>query len=141
MRRKATIALGVAVLVFVVSAAACGGDDDDGSAGGGTTTEETGGGSGSGGDTLQGTTGPGFTITVTQDGQAVDSLTSGTYTITVKDESEMHNFHLMGPGVDEEITDVPFVGEKSLTVTFQPGTYTYQCDPHAAQMNGTFDVA
>ena len=52
----------------------------------------------------------------------------------------MHNFHLLGPGVDEEITDVPFVGEKSVTVTLEPGTYTYQCDPHAAQMNGTFTV-
>ena len=35
----------------------------------------------------------------------------------------MHNFHLIGPGVDEEVTDVAFVGEKSVTVTLEPGTY------------------
>ena len=27
----------------------------------------------------------------------------------------MHNFHLIGPGLDEEVTDVGFVGEKSVT--------------------------
>ena len=31
----------------------------------------------------------------------------------------MHNFHLIGPGVDEEVTDVPFIGEKSVTVTLR----------------------
>jgi hypothetical protein len=137
MRRRTAIALGLAVLALVFAVAACGGDDESS---GGTTTSE-GGGGGSASDTLEGTTGPGFTIELTQDGEAVESLSAGTYTITVEDESDIHNFHLMGPGVDEEITDVPFVGEKSLTVTLQPGTYTYQCDPHAAQMNGTFDVA
>jgi plastocyanin len=43
--------------------------------------------------------------------------------------------------VDEEVTDVVFVGENSVTVTLKPGTYTYQCDPHAANgMKGTFTV-
>jgi plastocyanin len=59
----------------------------------------------------------------------------------VEDKSDMHNFHLIGPGVDEEVTDVPFVGKKTVTVTLQKGTYTYQCDPHAASgMKGTFTV-
>jgi plastocyanin len=36
---------------------------------------------------------------------------------------------------------VPFVGDKSVTVTLKKGTYTYQCDPHASSgMKGTFTV-
>jgi len=86
--------------------------------------------------TLKGETGPGFTIEVSQ-----ETVKTGTYTLEVEDKSDMHNFHLIGPGVDEEVTDVPFVGEKSVTVTLEPGTYTYQCDPHAANgMKGTFTV-
>ena len=103
----------------------------------GTTTED--GGSASG--TLKGETGPGFTIEVSMDGEDAESVPAGTYTLEVEDKSDMHNFHLIGPGVDEEVTDVPFVGEKSVEVTLEPGTYTYQCDPHAAQgMKGTFEV-
>ena len=146
MTRKSTIALLVAVLTLTIGATACGGDDNSSSGDGtttaatsteGTTTED--GGSASG--TLKGETGPGFTIEVSMDGEDAESVPAGTYTLEVEDKSDMHNFHLIGPGVDEEVTDVPFVGEKSVEVTLEPGTYTYQCDPHAAQgMKGTFEV-
>jgi plastocyanin len=43
----------------------------------------------------------------------------------------MHTFHRIGPGVDEEVTGLDFVGEETVTVTLELGTYTYQCDPHA----------
>ena len=34
-----------------------------------------------------------------------------------------------------------YVPGSSVTVTLEPGTYTYQCDPHAATgMKGTFEV-
>ena len=69
----------------------------------GTTSEA--GGSTSG--TLKGETGPGFTIEVTLDGEDAESIKAGTYTLEVEDKSDMHNFHLIGPGVDEEVTDVP----------------------------------
>lgn len=133
--RRTTIAIVlVGLSMFVVSA--CGGDDSSSSDG--TTTEESG---GAAAGTLQGVTGPGFTIEVSQDGADAETVEAGTYTLTVEDKSEMHNFHLIGPGVDEEVTDLPFVGEKSVEVTLEPGTYTYQCDPHAAQgMKGTFTV-
>ena len=146
MTGKSTISLLVAVLTLTIGAAACGGDDDS-SSGDGTTTATTStegrttedGGSASG--TLKGETGPGFTIEVSMDGEDAESVPAGTYTLEVEDKSDMHNFHLIGPGVDEEVTDVPFVGEKSVEVTLEPGTYTYQCDPHAAQgMKGTFEV-
>ena len=151
MPGKSAVALVLIGLALVVGLAACGSDDDS-SAGEGTqvtepaTTEETTtdetttGGDDGDAQELEGETGPGFEIKLRQDGEDVESIPAGTYTVSVEDQSEMHNFHLIGPGVDEEITDVPFVGEKSVTVTLEPGTYTYQCDPHAAQMNGTFTV-
>ena len=144
--------MGFVAVALSLGIAACG-DDDDSTAGGDTTTEQTtteettteetttgGGGEGSGG--LEGETGPGFEIKLRQDGEDVQTLSPGTYTISVEDQSDMHNFHLIGPGVDEEITDVPFEGEKSVTVTLQVGTYTFQCDPHASNgMKGTFTVS
>ena len=90
---------------------------------------------------LAGTVGPGFTITLTKGGKAVKTLPHGTYKVTVKDKAAIHDFDLFGPGVKKVITSVPFVGTKSVTVTFKKGTYTFQCDPHAsAGMKGTFKV-
>ena len=54
---------------------------------------------------LTGTVGPGFTITLKKAGKKVTTLTAGTYSITVVDKSNIHNFHLRGPGgVNKEIT-------------------------------------
>jgi plastocyanin len=90
---------------------------------------------------LAGTVGPGFTITLTKAGKKVTSLKAGSYAVTVSDKANIHDFHLLGPGVNKVITTVPFVGKKSVTVTLKKGTYTYQCDPHAARgMKGTFKV-
>jgi plastocyanin len=91
---------------------------------------------------LAGTVGPGFTITLDKGGKKVTTLKAGSYTITVNDKANIHNFHLFGPGLNKQITTVPAVGKKSVTVTLKKGTYTYQCDPHAAGgMKGTFKVA
>jgi plastocyanin len=90
--------------------------------------------------TLQGTVGPGFTITLTSGGKKVTSLKAGKYTIKVSDKSDIHNYHLRGPGVNKEITSVSFKGTKSYTVTLKKGKYTYVCDPHAAAMKGSFSV-
>jgi plastocyanin len=90
---------------------------------------------------LAGTVGPGFTITLAKAGKKVTSLKAGSYAITVSDKASIHDFHLLGPGVNKVITTVPFVGKKSVTVTLKKGTYTYQCDPHAASgMKATFKV-
>ncbi len=51
--------------------------------------------------TLVGTVGPGFTITLTKAGKKVTTLPAGTYTIKVQDKSNIHNFHLTGPGVNK----------------------------------------
>jgi plastocyanin len=151
MTPRTTIALLLVGVALAFGAVACGGDDNS-SAGGetttteattteATTTEETTTGETGGSSTLKGETGPGFTIEVSQNGQDAETVKAGTYTLEVEDKSDQHNFHLIGPGVDEKVTDVPFVGEKSVMVTLQKGTYTYQCDPHASSgMKGTFTV-
>jgi plastocyanin len=90
---------------------------------------------------LAGTVGPGFTITLAKGGKKVTTLKAGSYTITVNDKANIHNFHLLGPGVNKQITTVPAVGKKTVTVLLKKGTYTYQCDPHASGgMKGTFKV-
>lgn len=89
---------------------------------------------------LQARVGPGFTITLTDDaGARVTKLDPGTYVIEVEDESDQHNFHLFGPGVDRS-TSVAGEGKETWNVTFKDGTYTYVCDPHASTMKGSFTV-
>jgi plastocyanin len=90
---------------------------------------------------LTGISGPGFTVVVkSAAGKVVKTLKAGTYTILVEDMSSIHNFHLIGPGVNKTTT-VPFTGKQTWTVKLKHGTYTYQCDVHAASgMKGTFKV-
>src|SRR5580765_5110401 len=89
------------------------------------------------GGTLIGTVGPGFTISLTMNGQPVKQLDPGDYTIQVSDKSDLHNFHLSGPGVDQA-TDVSGLGYTTWNVTFADGTYSYVCDAHVSVMHGTF---
>ena len=90
--------------------------------------------------TLNGTDGPGFTITLKKSGVKVTKLKAGTYIFKIADKSSIHNFHLTGPGVDKS-TDVSGTGTQTWTVTLQNGSYHFQCDPHAATMNGSFTVS
>ena len=93
-----------------------------------------------GGSTLNGTVGPGFTITLTQGGKKVTALTAGSYTIVVADKASIHDFHLKGPGLDKT-TSVGGTGTTTWQVTLKKGSYTYQCDPHASFMHGSFKVS
>ena len=90
---------------------------------------------------LVGTVGPGFTITLKKAARPVRLLTPGRYSITVADKSNIHNFHLKGPGLNKEITTVGFVGTKTVIVALKKGTYTFVCDPHFTSMKGSFKVA
>jgi hypothetical protein len=96
------------------------------------------------GRTLDGNVGPGFTISLSQDGHplAADGpgIRPGTYWLTVTDQSAIHNFHIFGPGLDETVTTVPFKGTVTLKIQLEHGTYTFQCDPHRTVMHGSFDV-
>jgi hypothetical protein len=90
---------------------------------------------------LEGTVGPGFTISLTRNGEVVQSLRPGIYWLTVHDLSNRHNFHLMGPaGLDEVVTTVPFVGDTTVKILLKHGTVTFVCDPHQATMNGSVTV-
>ena len=62
------------------------------------------------------------------------------YRLSIADKSTIHNFHLMGPGVNKKTA----VGRKA-TITwklkFKKGTYRFQCDPHKSLMKGSFKAA
>jgi hypothetical protein len=64
-------------------------------------------------------------------------MAAGTYRITVRDKSRLHNFHLRGAGVNKS-TSVPFRGTRTWTVRLRKGkTYRFRCDPHASRMKGS----
>lgn len=73
-------------------------------------------------------------------GNAISDLAAGTYSLTIKDESTIHDFHLTGAGVDHA-TGVGSTGTTTFSVTFKPGTYSFVCDPHASSMHGSFTVS
>jgi plastocyanin len=96
-------------------------------------------------ETLTATVGPGFTISLTRDGAAVTRLDPGTYTVQVTDNSDLHNFHLFGPGGVNESTGIEATGTSTWTVTlvddpYAGNEYTYVCDAHPLSMKGTFRV-
>jgi hypothetical protein len=89
---------------------------------------------------LVGEVGPSFSIEVKRNGKDLETIRHGTYRIKIEDKSSFHNFHLKGPGLNKKTT-VLFKGDRTWTITLKKGTYTYQCDPHAARgMKGTFKV-
>jgi plastocyanin len=90
--------------------------------------------------TIQGTVGPGFTISLKKAGKKVTTLKPGRYTFVVADRSAIHDFHLSGPGVQKVVTGVEFTGTKRVTVTLKRGTYRFVCDPHSGAMRGSFRV-
>jgi plastocyanin len=71
-------------------------------------------------------------------GQKLTKLDPGTYTLLVHDFSDLHNFHLRGPGVDAN-SGVAFIGDKTFTITVTDGRYSYVCDEHDG-MAGSFIV-
>ena len=89
---------------------------------------------------LTGTVGPGFTITMRKLDKPFKTLKAGTYSITVADKSNIHNFHLRGPKVNKQITTIAFKGVKTVIVKFSKGKYTFVCDPHFTTMKGSFTV-
>ena len=89
--------------------------------------------------TLKATDGPGFTISLKKGTTKVTKLKAGKYKIVVKDLSNIHNFHLTGPGINKK-TGVGAKGTFTWTITLKKGTYKYICDPHAAIMKGSFKV-
>ncbi len=83
--------------------------------------------------TMNGTVGPGSSISL----DGTDGVLPGSHDMVVEDLATMHNFHLLGTGVDAATEET---GTFSYTVTLAEGEYTYQCDSHPASMNGSFTV-
>ena len=85
-------------------------------------------------NTLIGTDGPGFTITMSK-----KTVPAGIYIITIRNRSAIHNFHLTGPGVDKR-TSLGKIYTTTWKVTLKKGAYRFVCDPHAAIMHGILKV-
>ena len=88
--------------------------------------------------TLKGETGPGFKIEVEKAGRDLRTTRAGTYRIKVEDKSSIHNFHLIGPGLNKK-TSVGFTGERTWTIKLKPGRYTYRSDKRK-KLRGAFTV-
>lgn len=90
--------------------------------------------------TVNGVVGPGFTITLkSSTGQTVKTLKPGVYVFRIADRSDIHTFHLVGPGVNKN-TGVAAKVARTWTVTLKRGTYRFFCDPHEFSMKGSFKV-
>ena len=81
----------------------------------------------------KGTVGPGFTIKM-----LTKPTKAGKIKLVISDKSNVHNFHLTGPGVNVK-TSVAAVGTKTFTITLKKGTYKFICDPHPF-MKGSFTI-
>src|SRR5947208_11282424 len=65
-----------------------------------------------------------FVITlVDAAGASVKHLDPGAYTLVVHDHSDLHNFHLFGPGTSATVasTEVDFKGDRTFTITLVDG--------------------
>jgi hypothetical protein len=91
--------------------------------------------------TLNGTVGPGYTITLKQHGKLVKTLKAGTYKLVISDKANIHAFSLDGPhGYAKDFTTVPSIGVKTFTVKLKAGSYKYYCPSHESIMFGHFKV-
>ena len=91
---------------------------------------------------VNGTVGPGFTISLTKGGKKATTLTAGKVTFVINDKSTFHNYELDGPkGFEKKLTDVSFKGTKTVTLTLKRGTYKFYCKPHESSMFGNFKVS
>src|SRR3954453_24132392 len=75
---------------------------------------QTGGGSAATAKTVNGTVGPGFTIGLTMPGKKVTKLRAGTaYRFVISDRSDIHDYNLIGPGLNRVFTSLEFNGKKT----------------------------
>ena len=90
---------------------------------------------------LVGTVGPGYTINLTVGGKKVARLKAGTYSVVIRDRASIHGWSLDGPhGFAKDLTPVPFMGTKTVTLKLKAGKYKYYCPSHESIMFGHFTV-
>jgi plastocyanin len=91
--------------------------------------------------TLNGSDGPGFTITLKHNGKLVKTMKTGSYKFVISDKSSIHGFSLDGPhGFAKDFTAIPFTGSKTFTLRLKAGKYKYYCPNHESTMFGHFTV-
>ena len=90
---------------------------------------------------LTGTDGPGYTINLKLSGKAVKTLKAGMYKVVIHDKATIHGWSLDGPhGFAKDISPVPFVGTKTVTLKLKAGKYKFYCPNHESIMFGHFTV-
>ncbi len=141
---RTRIGLVVGLAVMALAVAGCGGGNDESAAGTDTTATETTDTTDTSAATATKLIGSvasdDFVITLTtEDGTPVTSLPAGDYTLEIVDKSDIHNFHMTGTGVDV-MSEVGSQEDEDYPITLVAGSYHFQCDPHATQMNGDFEV-
>ena len=141
---RTRIGLVVGLAVMALAVAGCGGGNDSTTAATDTTATDTTATTDTSAATATKLIGSvasdDFVITLTtEDGTPVTSLPAGDYTLEIVDKSDIHNFHMTGTGVDV-MSEVGSQEDEDYPITLVAGSYHFQCDPHATQMNGDFEV-
>jgi plastocyanin len=91
--------------------------------------------------TLVGTVGPGYTIDLKYGSLKLVRFKAGAVKFVIHDKATIHGWSLTGPnGFAKDLSAVPFVGTKTVTLTLKAGKYEFYCPPHKAQMFGHFTV-
>jgi hypothetical protein len=90
---------------------------------------------------LIGTVGPGYTINLKLNSKVVKTLKAGTYKVVIHDKATIHGWSLDGPhGFAKDISPVPFVGTKTVTLKLKAGKYKLYCPSHESTMFQHFTV-
>jgi hypothetical protein len=90
---------------------------------------------------LTGTVGPGYTINLKTSGKVVKTLKAGPYKVVIHDMASIHGWSLDGPhGFAKDISPVPFVGTKTVTLKLKAGRYKAYCPSHESTMFQHFTV-
>lgn len=89
---------------------------------------------------LLATVGPLNTISLrSASGAALRTLKAGSYSIVVRDRSTLHNFHLVGPGVNRK-TGRAATGSLTWKVKLSAGTLRFFSDRSPAKVRGSIRV-
>jgi plastocyanin len=113
----------LAVVALSLAVAACGGDDDEEAEepAAADTAEDAGGGAGT---TLELAADPGGALSFDQ---TELTASAGEVTINLTNAAQIpHNVAVEGNGVDE-VSETVTAGDTSLTLTLEPGEYTFYC--------------
>jgi hypothetical protein len=72
----------------------------------------------------------------------VKKLKPGTYTFVISDKASIHGTLAQEKGrtYEKDLTDVSFVGTKTVKVKLTKGSRKFYCPPHESMMFGDFGV-